>query len=368
MAAVADIEPDDPRDDLHSNKRTTVNPRFRDVPRSIMSPWFKSPYTPRRGLIKLATPLSRRLIPKLRTASMSADDEHQFEGLLKKQWRTYSLSPLFNFKPHRAVLVKYERSLDAALSQAQSTSADILNSGAEKSHFSFYNGLKFNSDDPAALRIQVWEKNATGHESKIVLEAFLLCVELSMSPIPAELKAYFTYYPVVLVAGNKSKTTVLFDWLEHHFDCRSDLLTLTDADLRHLLAHCSAFMSGNKSPPVLMQYSLEDKCEGIQYINCKLEAHYCKQLWERLFSSPSTKRELFQSDVDSFVDHLEQLLEHLMSIVFKKLSLSEVGTSAAYISHAGKIKLFSSSVVYTALHVLCDIANDRYLEMAPRDQ
>ncbi|RUS79450.1 hypothetical protein EGW08_012791, partial [Elysia chlorotica] len=105
------------------------------------------------------TPGSRRLLPSKMRAGISSTQKPEFEGLLKKGWRIYTLSPLYNFKGQRSVLIKCERSLDAALSQAQSTSADPLKSGSQRSSFSFYDDLKFHPDDPPALRIQVHERS-----------------------------------------------------------------------------------------------------------------------------------------------------------------------------------------------------------------
>ncbi|KAK3782238.1 hypothetical protein RRG08_048696 [Elysia crispata] len=326
-------------------------------------------YTPRGHNKNPSTPGSRRLLPSRRRASIASNQEPEFEGLLKKGWRVHTLSPLYNFKGHRSFLIKCERSLDAALSQAQSTSADPLNSGTEKSSFSFYDDLKFHPDDPPALRIQVHERLDSGVMAKLVMEAFLVCVEPSTAPFSPWLKEHFTYYPVMLVSGNKARSTVLLEWLERHYDCRSDVLTLSDSDLKYMLVLSSAFLPANtKGPPVLMQYSLEDVCEGISVINCKLETHYCKQLWERLFSSSgAVKTEILKDEVDMFVSHIEDLLEHMMNIFFKKLNLSEVGTPAAYVSHLGKIKIFSPAAVYTALHHLCETANNRFLELMPRE-
>lgn len=324
--------------------------------------------TPRHYKIP-STPASRRLLPSSRRRNVSfcpTQEEPGFEGLLKKQWRIHTLSPMYNFKSHRSALIKCERSLDAALSQAQSSSADPLNSQPEKSNFSIYEDLKFHPDDPPALRIQVHARGKH-NMTNLVMEAFLVCVELSASPIPKELQDHFTYYPVVLIAGNKTRSTVLLEWLERHFDCRSDILTLSDSDLKYMLVLSSAFISGTKCPPVLLQYSLENVCDGISCINCKLEADYCKQLWQRLYSSSAEeKEEISKNEVDLYMDHVEELLEHLMSIFFKKLNLSEVGTSAAYVSHLGKIKVFSPSAVYTVLHHLCETANNRFMELMPR--
>ncbi|GFR74642.1 centromere protein L [Elysia marginata] len=328
----------------------------------------ESPFNTPRRLKNPATPSSRRLLPSTRRKSVSSSQESGFEGLLKKQWRIYTLSPLYNFKRHRTALIRCERSLDAALSQAQSTSSDPLNSRPEKSSFSFYEDLKFHPDDPPGLRIQVHARNGPGEVANLVMEAFLVCVEPSASPIPEQLQNRFTFYPVALISGNKARSAVLLEWLEKHFDCHSDVLTLSDNDLKFMLVLSSAFMTDMKGPPVLLQYSLEDVCEGIGSINCKLDTDYCKQLWERLFStSIAEKEEIFKDEVHLFMDHLEELLEHLMRIFFKKLTLSEVGTSAAYVSHLGKIKIFSPSAVYMALHHLCETANSRFLELMSRE-
>ncbi|BFZ19847.1 hypothetical protein BsWGS_22886 [Bradybaena similaris] len=305
--------------------------------------------------------LSRRLVASTRQES-EEEEEQDYAGLLKKTWKIYSLSPLYKFNSSKACLTKYGRSLDVAF-QITTRGWNTEASGNEKSSFSIYEGLNFHHNDAEAVQIQVVEKSGSGVTS-IVLNAFLICVDLDSSPVPEHLLSTFTYFPVALISGNKARTDVLLNWLEQHFDCQTSPVSFSNNDLRWMLAMWSSQAVARKAFPVLLQYSLADVCDGISTINCKFEAEFCTELWERLHGSVSSREAVSMSEVDQFVSALEEHLEYTMHIVFSKLCLSEVGTSVAYVSRQGKLKLFSNSGVFAALHLICEIVKDRFQEIS----
>ncbi|KAH9509541.1 hypothetical protein Btru_046120 [Bulinus truncatus] len=338
-------------------------PLTSDVDRSRMlhvyTP-FSERFTP--GTVQSQAKKSRKLIAPI-TVNEESVEYHDYAGILKKTWRLYSMSPLYNFKSNHLTFKKYARSLDAALAGERCSFADS-SEGLETSSFSIYKGLKFSASDPEAVQIQiVGKKSADGQKSNTVLNALMICVDVEHQPVPAAIGAHFTYYPVVMVMGNKLRSSVLLNWLERHFDCHTSPFLLSSNDLRWLLACCSTKDIGPKAVPVLLQYSLQNLCEGISTIDCTFESSFCKALWERIHNSSTPPTSVEQDDVDRFVEALESHLEYTMHIVFSKLSLSEVGTPLAYVSSQGKIKLFTSEGIFLALHLLCSVANDRFMEL-----
>ncbi|XP_005102063.1 centromere protein L [Aplysia californica] len=316
-------------------------------------------HTPARKL-GLDTPRSHRLVASTRKFGKQGDDSLNFEGLLKKSWKLFSLSPLYNFKRGDAVFKKYSRSLDAAFSQSNLNPAE---NSPVRSYFSVYPGLSTHENDPEAVRIQVVEKNKSGSGDTIVLTAVLMCVDVDHSPVSEDLSSHFVYYPVVLMCGNKGRSETLLLWLERHFDCHAAPLGFHDNDMRWMLAMWSSQGQPAKTLPVLMQYSLKNIAEdlGISTIDCKLDSNFCKDLWERLHGDASSREEMDESQVNTFVEALESHLEYIMSIYFSKMSLSEVGTPVAYVSNLGKLKLLSASGVYLALHLICEISVERFV-------
>ncbi|CAG5116122.1 unnamed protein product [Candidula unifasciata] len=308
--------------------------------------------------------VSRRLVASTRASrKQPEEEEHDYAGLLKKTWKIFSLSPLYKFKPSKVCLTKYERSLDVAFSQVKTQGWSTETFGNEKTFFSLYEGLNFNHNDAQAVQIQVVEKSDSGGQGSIVLNALLICVDLDGSPVPDHLSNSFTYYPVILISGNKARTDVLLNWLEQHFDCQTSHVCFSNNDLRWMLGMWSSQAVAMKAFPVLLQYSLADLCDGISTIDCKFEAAFCSELWERLNGSAFSREAVNEAEVNKFVTALEEHLEYTMHIMFSKLCLSEVGTSVAYVSSQGKLKLFSNSGVFPALHLICEIVKDRFQDI-----
>ncbi|XP_059140333.1 centromere protein L-like isoform X2 [Physella acuta] len=320
----------------------------------IHTPYSGRFHTPGRRQIYTQTPRSRRLVASTRVPE---DDTTQvgFQALLKKTWKLYSLSPLYKFQHKDAMLKKYGRSLETAFVQEQSRRGD---EGREKCYFSIYKGLKFQNNEPEAIHIQVFETNNKG---RTVLNALLICADVDNKP--ADMPASFTYFPVIMVSGNSVRSTVLLHWLQSHFDCQSSPLMFSANDLRWMLACWSAQAVSAKAHPVLLQYSVPQSCEDISTISCRFDAGFCKELWERMHGLPVEREAMNEQEVNRFVESLEAHLEYTMHIVFSKLRLSEVGTSLAYISSQGKIKLFSSDGLIMVLHLICDIANEKFQEV-----
>ncbi|KAK6983551.1 centromere protein L [Biomphalaria glabrata] len=313
-----------------------------------------APYSQRQKNRKLTAPSNE---------SFESVEIFDYSGLLKKTWRLYSLSPLYNFKVNAQSFKKYARSLDASLTEDKCSFASS-NGGSERSSFTVYKGLKFNADDPEAVQIQVTEKR-NGGGSTIVLNALMFCVDIGDHPVPAAHKAHFTYYPVIMITGNKLRSNVVLNWLERHFDCHTSPLTFSNNDLRWILACCSTRDAGHKAAPVLLQYTLQNVCEGIKTIDCRFESTFCRELWQRIQNtSLSSLTTLKEDDVETFVGALESHLEYTMHIVFSKLTLSEVGTPIAYVSSQGKIKLFQSEDIYLPLHLVSSIANDKLTQFS----
>jgi len=282
---------------------------------------------------------------------------------VKKQWKLHSLSPLYNFKLTDALFKKYGRSLDAAFSQTNAGPGE--DNASVKSHFSVYSGVNVHEDDPPAVRIQVFEKNAEGGEGKEVLTALLLSVDIdhAQHPITERLQGHFLYYPVLMVCGTVGRAEALFTWMERHFDCHVVPLSFSNTDMRWMLANwCSRRELSSAPHPVMLQYSLKELAPdmGIHYIDCKIDSKTCAQLWERLFGDSTTRKNMDESVTDMFMKAVEQHLEYTMSIYFSKLGLSEIGTSLAYISSLGKLKILSNAGVYQVLHLICIISQLRF--------
>uniref|UniRef100_A0A0B6Y0L1 Centromere protein L n=1 Tax=Arion vulgaris TaxID=1028688 RepID=A0A0B6Y0L1_9EUPU len=342
-----------------------MNDLLKSGHRSNKSLQMHTPYssTPRTRCFP-KTPLSRRLTASARAARHESDGEvHDYEGLVMKTWKVYSLSPLYKFQSTKTSLTKYARSLDFALSQDKLRDMYSENSGHEKSAFSIYEGLNFKDQDAKAIQIQVSVKNESGNGANTVFNALMICVDLDTSPVPEYLAKHFTYYPVILVSGNKSRTDIILTWLEQHFDCRSASVQFSNRDLRWFLATGSSQSVSRKSCPVVLQYSLSDVCDGISTVDCKFDAEFCKELWDRLNGGSSSRQMINESEVTQYVTALEEHLECTMHILFSKLSLSEVGTSMAYVSSQGKLKLFSNLGVFPALHMVCEIVKDGFQDI-----
>ncbi|CAL1540113.1 unnamed protein product [Lymnaea stagnalis] len=328
--------------------------------------WSTPIYTPASGKFCSSTriprtPQSRRLIAPRDTFIRQREvTEDGYRGLLKKTWILYSLSPLYNFKTDTVSLKKYARSLDNAFSSERRPTLE--ESGPpEKCEFNVYEGLKFHESDNDALQIQVKEENVSGRGSTIVLTALFLCVNVD-NVVPDNLSSHFRYYPVIMVTGTKSRTEVLLNWIERHFDCHSSPLTFNNADMQWMLACWCSQLEGTITMPVLLRYSVSEFCDGISTIDIRCEAPFCKELWDRL--NGKEKVEADAEDVNRFVKAIESHHEYAMKILFSKLNLSEVGTSVAYVSKMGKLKLFSSENIYMALSFVCVAAQNRFQQLA----
>lgn len=335
---------------------------------SVQRPVLQTPFScflSRRGRNKdLNTPRTFRL--QASSPNFGKDDngdDVSFENILKKQWKLHSVSPMFNFKSKTSLFKKYSRSLDAAFSQ------DVfgpLENGSVKSSISVLPGLKASNADPDAVKIEVAEKSPEGL-GKTVLTAVLVCVDIDPAdhPVTPDLRQQFTYFPVLMVSGNKARAETLFKWLEMHFDCHVAPLTFNTDNMRRMLGILSTKAKDKSAVPVLMQYCLKDISEdlGITTINCKIDSTTCKEFWERLCAGVAHRESINMELVQSFVDGLEAHLEYTMSIIFSKLTLSEVGTPLAYVSHLGKLKILSKPGVYLALYLICDISRSRYMSI-----
>ena len=309
------------------------------------------------------TPTSHRLLPSTpkfgidRSHSSKQEVKVSFTDIIRKQWKVFSLSPLFNFKNKPVLLKKYSRSLDAAFLQSHTGSNSF------RSTFSVYPGLSVHNKDPEAIKIDIVQK-LSETEEKVVLSALMMCVDIDYTdhPVSPDSRTNFTYYPVLLISGNISRTDTFITWLEMHFDCHASPMIFNNNNLKCMLAMWS-HVKGSESLPVLMQYSLKNDNIGIGTIDCKIDSMFCKQYWQRFHSDISKEETIDESLMNAFIQSLETDLQYRMSICFSKLNLSEIGTPVAYVSGSGKLKLLSQMHVYLALHLICVISSNRFLSI-----
>lgn len=336
-------------------------------PRLRLTPYSTTRVRSRKSILGVPyTPQIFRLLPS--TQKFGTDQnghDVSFEDILKKQWKVYSLSPLYNFKTKPVLFKKYSRSLDAAFSQSQNAHIGEDKTGSMESKFSVHPGLSAHEKDPEAIKIEIVEK-LNGTHRKSALSALMMCVDNDFTnhPVKPEHLEHFTYYPVLLINGNKKRTDTFITWLEMHFDCHVSPLTFNNNNLRVMLAMWSHDVSSKS--PVLMQYSLKSLSEdigediGISTIDCTFDSSFCKSFWERLNPKISTAECMDSTQVNTFLEGLETDLQYRMSICFSKLNLSEVGTPLAYVSSTGKLKLLSYSGVFKVLCIICKISKDRF--------
>ncbi|XP_025115829.1 centromere protein L-like [Pomacea canaliculata] len=286
----------------------------------------------------------------------SASEGVSLPGLINKTWCVFYLSPLYGFSLDPQALKQYGRSLTTYF--AQDRNKEITGDGNKKScTFSVYKNIKVGDADPEAVQILVTGKPPNGKKVGPVLLTAILCgVDIEVDPCVG-FKEHFVYYPIMIIKARIILSSQLCSWLESHFDCRIAPLRPTSMDLAWMVGMWSGNVTGRKSKPVELLYTVPEYCSGMTKITYTIDADDCKVLWDSIHTAESA--EFTEEEVGTFMKSLEEHFYECFKVKLWKMQLTRIGTPLAYVGD-GRLKIFSAKEALQVLRFMSILAVEQF--------
>ncbi|CAH1780494.1 unnamed protein product [Owenia fusiformis] len=340
-----------------------TNKRF-----SIGGTLLKTPWT-RRHTPYAKTPKSRRIAGPEKSAALDvslssaerrddlAQEEETLSGLVNKTWRVYQMTPLYNFKYGK--LKEYSRSLSKYL-QAQIQKGIELDPNAEVSSdvkITEVKGLNMAEEDNVALKVTVRSKQKAANGEKKVLLTMLLCCTDALRECKPTCPDSFTILPLMLSNGNMTMGNHINNWFKTSFDCSVQKMVFNSIELAWMVSMWASLVPERSAKSVELTYKVPDEVEGLDRITYTIDPHDCKAIWESVHDESKDMAEA--DEVSEFVLSLEKHFDVVFKTHLSSLFLTRVGTSVAYVSTEGKLKLFTKKHIHKVLRYLTELALEK---------
>ncbi|XP_013379335.1 centromere protein L-like isoform X1 [Lingula anatina] len=288
------------------------------------------------------------------------DDQEEppdFEGFLKKTWRLYKMTPMYNFSYDNRTLRRHSAVLSAFV-EAESLKGAVVSEGevAGKAVISVYRGLRTNESDSEAIQILVKSKPSTGQgEAKVAVTAVLFGAGVN-EDIQRRLPSSFTWLPLMMVKGPVGITSSVQSWLQSNFDCHITPMEFTSTDLSWMVAMWAGVETDIGHKPVELLYRVP-QVEGLSSITYTINAGDCKALWDSVHTE---ERDQFTvEEVEVFTKALESHFYAHFNIFLGHMHLSRAGTGIGLVSMDGKVKLFQNDHVLRMLSHFTQLATEQ---------
>nr|XP_014348261.1 PREDICTED: centromere protein L isoform X2 [Latimeria chalumnae] len=291
---------------------------------------------------------------KIRQSNLLTNvDPEKMAFLLKKQWNSYSLTPLYRFS--YAALKSYSEQL-AAFITAENQKGIAVEVGQNlrfKVAFSILGGLKGTEQDSDAILIQITSKPqflSPDKQEKLVWSGWLCCTH-GDGEFLEKLAGGFTYFPLLFTNGRESLTVLVGTWLMSTFDCCVKNLVISSLNLTWMAAMWTG--CNTESSPCATELYFSVPCSPSLDISFQIHPEDIKALWEGIHQSGD---EVTQEEVDLLMTSLEYHFYRHFRIHLSATQLVKIATPIVTAHCDGKVKFLQAEHTVKVLTLLTELA------------
>ena len=316
-----------------------------------------------RNFFNLATPGTRRIdtAPDL-VAEIEQDENSEYKSLCGRVWKTYSVSPMFNFKTDKTSLESLKKSL-----------MDQTNVDGEEASFNvaIERGLRGNREDAECLKIKIL-KNQNRSSAPLCALYFLAVHSQELL-----LRSSATNLPLLLTCGSERLVQEIITIVERNFDCVINPLMFDPLDLKWMVALWSGTDSIEKDDEdgnhenvdpthvemdsVKLRFELprELKNDGLDHIDVKFTAEDIRSFWKKF--KTDNEMEMSLDQMERFHEILQNHLKECFGIQFDKLTLTSIILPTMTAALNGSVKITRVDKIKTVLGFLTSLCQEKFV-------